>query len=230
MITEAFQDFISLIYPNLCIACATSLVKGERFVCTDCILQLPATDHLQEPQNQLWTRLYTRVPVTFAVAFYKFKKKSKVQRILHSLKYRNNPDLGLLLGKVCGEKLKRKYDGTFTEIIPVPLHKSRQQSRGYNQSTMFAMGLAEKLAIPLNENLLARVVKTETQTRKSKLRRWENVDTIFLVPPHQVIPPGAHLLLVDDVVTTGSTLEACAAALFAAGCAKVSVACIAAAQ
>ncbi|NJM25048.1 MAG: ComF family protein, partial [Bacteroidia bacterium] len=121
--------------------------------------------------------------------------------MLHTLKYRNNPELGLLLGKVCGDKLRRTYDGVFSEIVPVPLHTSRQKSRGYNQSAMFGKGLSEKLAIPMNENLLARVIKTETQTRKSKLRRWENVDTIFRVSPGKVIAPGSHLLLVDDVVT-----------------------------
>ena len=158
-------------------------------------------------------------------AFLIFKKEGIVQKLLHELKYSNNPEIGVLLGRMYGSKLRQ--DGvTFDAVLAIPLHKSKQKLRGYNQSEEFAKGLAEGLNIPLNTSVLKRKEFTETQTKKSKYERWENVSEIFEVKNPEAIQH-KHILLVDDVITTGATLEACVHALKKVEGVKVSVASLA---
>jgi ComF family protein len=161
------------------------------------------------------------------MACYRFSKSGRVQHLLHELKYNDHPEIGIVLGRVYGDKLMTfGYAQDFEVIIPVPLHPSRLRKRGYNQSAKFAEGLSEKLAIPFSDQIMSRKLKTETQTRKSKLHRWENMDEVFKVDNPSEIE-GKSILLVDDVITTGSTLEACALVLLKSGIKDVSVVCIA---
>lgn len=228
IVVELLDDFISLFYPRYCHACAGGLVKGEQFICSACMLEMPQTGYHLEPQNSFYERLSLRFPLRYALALFNFSKKGKVQQILHSLKYKNQPELGVYLGRLYGTQL---MDGDLIKsvdlIIPVPLFASRRRIRGYNQSTQFAMGLAEKLGIPFSETILERVTATETQTRKSKLNRWKNVEEVFHVKNPEEIHE-KHILLIDDVITTGSTIEACAQALIQVDkTCVISVACIA---
>lgn len=172
-------------------------------------------------------RLSLRIPLAHAFAYYYFRKGGKVQEILHQLKYNNRPEIGGKIGRVFAEELVAEgYEKSFEIIVPVPLHPSRKRSRGYNQSEEFAKGLSERLNIPYTDNFVKRSVKTHTQTRKSKLNRWQNVSEVFEIRnPEEVA--NKKVLLVDDVVTTGATLEACSIPLLRAGCAQLSVACIA---
>jgi ComF family protein len=224
---KIFSDFFSLIYPRYCLACADALVTGEDTICTGCLLDMPKTNQHQLINNALQQRLSLRFSVKHAYAFYYFKKASKVQKLLHELKYKNHPEIGVRLGYVMGTQLaERGLSSEWDVIVPVPLHASRKRSRGYNQSEEFAKGLSQALGIPYTENFVKRNVKTQTQTRKTKLSRWKNVREVFAMKNEREVKD-KRILLADDVVTTGATLEACATALLQAGCADVSVVCIA---
>jgi len=225
--TEILRDFISLIYPSYCLACADSLAKGEELICTSCLSQMPQTNHHQDHFNSLKNRLSSRMDVRYAMALFKFSKSGRVQNLLHTLKYKNQPELGIRLGVMYGDRiLSTSLANTFDLIIPVPLHPSRKRKRGYNQSAKFAEGLSQSLGIPFSDDILERTVKTETQTRKSKLNRWQNMTDVFRVKNIEAVRD-KNILLVDDVVTTGSTLEACGNYLVHAGCVSLSIACIA---
>lgn len=224
---EIFADFISLFYPRYCFACDQGLAKGEETVCSACMLELPRTHYHTDPQNALMNRLQGRVPLQFAAAFFLFRKRGKVQRLLHQLKYNNHPEIGETLGQVYGHDLREYYfDQKVDVIIPVPLHASRKRKRGYNQSAEFGKGLSKSLNKPCPEDVLVRITKTETQTKKTKLKRWQNVKEVFHVArPDQLYQQ--NVLLVDDVITTGATIEACAKMLLEVGCKSVSIASIA---
>lgn len=226
-VREIVQDFLSLIYPNYCLACSGSLLKGEDILCSHCLLDMPKTNFHKQEINPLRDRLSLRFPIKHAFAYYYFKKGSKVQGLLHQLKYKAHPEIGVKIGKVLAQELvEEKLEKAFDLIVPVPLHPSRKRSRGYNQSEEFAKGLSAGLNIPYTESFIKRRVKTQTQTRKSKLNRWRNVSEVFEMKKVEGVKNN-RILLVDDVVTTGATLEACATALLKAGCAEVSIACIA---
>jgi len=224
---EMVNDFISLFFPRCCWACDRALVKGEELICSSCMLELPQTAYHTDRENPLKVRLANRASIHYGLAFLKFTKSSRVQKVLHALKYKNHPEIGVMLGKVYGEKLKGAgLQQAFDCIIPVPLHAARFRKRGYNQSERFAEGLSLILEIPNQPSTLIRKTKTQTQTRKNKLRRWENVSDVFVLN-RQYPVDGLRVLLVDDVVTTGATLEACIDVLRKEGCASVSIACIA---
>ena len=224
------EDFISLFYPRYCRGCYNSLVKGEELICTQCLLEMPKSYYHLQRDNPFYQKFRGRLCVKHVMTLYKFVKESRVQHVLHALKYKQQPELGEMLGRVYGKDLlEAEYKSSFDLIIPVPLHNSRRKIRGYNQSEEFGKGLAQMLEIPCDDTYMKRDAMTETQTHKSKLSRWENVSNIF-----KVIAPGSitekRILLVDDVVTTGATLEACGQALLNAGCRELSIACIAATQ
>jgi len=227
---EIMVDFVSLFYPRYCFACNEGLAKGEETICSRCMLDLPRTHYHLEQDNALYRRLEGRIPLQFALAFFLFRKGGKIQRLLHSLKYNNHPEIGITLGEVYGEELhEANFSQKFDIILPVPLHISRKRKRGYNQSEEFAKGLSHSMKLPTSGEALERIVKTETQTRKTKLKRWENVSEVFQVKRPDFISK-RRILLVDDVITTGATIEACANALLNEGCSALSVASIAYAE
>ncbi len=222
-------NLVELFFPEYCLACSETLVKGESLVCTTCCYALPQTTYHQEPSDNLVAqKFYGKVPITYAIARYRFQKSGKVQAILHSLKYKNKPMIGKIIGKRYGVILKQaNLEKKFDLVVPVPLHRSRLRQRGYNQSDYFAQGLAEGLNIPWSNKCLQRTRATSTQTAKNQLERLRNVEGAFFVLDDTLVR-GKHLLLVDDVVTTGATLEACSMELLAAGSKEISVATIAA--
>lgn len=222
-------DFISLFFPRYCLSCSNSLVGGEETLCSRCIFTLPKNNYPID-DNPIKDRLAGRLPVTYALAFLKLKKGGVVQKMLHQLKYNHHPEIGVKLGKVFGSELKPLGLGSAIDlIVPVPLHESRKRKRGYNQSAKFAEGLGYALGVPWDESISIRKSKTTTQTNKSKLERWENVKDVFTVNQSNLLA-GKRILLVDDVITTGATLEACGTHLVKSGCAQISIACIAEAQ
>jgi ComF family protein len=185
--------------------------------------------HLQH-DNPFYRKFKGRLPVKRVMTLYKFVKRGRVQRMLHALKYKHQPEIGEILGRVYGKDLvEADYKDSFDLIIPVPLHTSRKLQRGYNQSEKFGKGLSQMLNIPCDDTFMIREAMTETQTHKTKLSRWENVNRIFhILDPRPIM--NKRVLLVDDVVTTGATLEACGQTLLRAGCSELSIACIAATQ
>jgi ComF family protein len=224
---ELIRDFVSLIFPNYCLACEASLVKGENLICTRCMLQMPQTNYHLDDNNALKNRLGGRIRLAHAMAMFKFSKNGRVQSLLHALKYRNQPALGIMLGNVYGDRIAAADLGqAFDLIVPVPLHPSRKRKRGYNQSAKFAEGLAQKLGLDFSDDLIERRIRTTTQTRKTKLKRWENVSDVFHVNDRHRFED-KNILLVDDVITTGATLEACGNHIVKSGCASLSIACIA---
>lgn len=229
-LSEISSDFISLIYPHFCEGCLGPLVKGEDILCTDCLSDLPRTNMHLDENNPLALKFRGRIPMLGAAAFLRFRKRGKVQRMLHSLKYKNRPEIGFKLGFVYGSELANVgFVNAYDIILAVPLHPSRLRTRGYNQSDEWARGLSATTGIPFHAGALKRVRNTRTQTTRTKLSRWENVKEVFEVAdPESVF--GKSVLLVDDVVTTGATLESCGRSLLDTGCSGVGVVCIAMAQ
>jgi ComF family protein len=233
---DSLRTVLALFYPALCLACDEPLVSGEAHFCTGCRAGLPYLNHHQAgpagaADTPLARRFWGKVPVRYAVAYLQFSPRGRVQQLLHRFKYDNQPEIGQVLGRWFGEELAQAGFGTeFDALVPVPMHPAKQRQRGYNQAACFAEGLAEIFGLPVREDVLIKVEQTDSQTRKSRVARWQNVAGGFAVPA-EVAPtlPGQRLLLVDDVLTTGATLEACATALLAGGADTVSVATIAAA-
>lgn len=222
-----FKDFLSLFFPNLCLACRQNQASAENILCLSCQQHLPFTDFHRMPENEFTDRFWGRIPLEAGAALLYFTKESKVQNLIHLLKYGDRPNVGIQLGKLYGAILKAYFPFKEIElIVPVPLHPQKQRSRGYNQSTQFAIGLSESMNIPYLEDALKRTIQTSTQTRKSRLERFENVLLAFQVHQANAIS-GKHILLVDDVLTTGATMEACAAKLLELPEVKVSMATIA---
>jgi ComF family protein len=229
-LASTVSDFISLFFPEYCLGCSSGLVKGEDILCTACLSGLPRTDYLTFKDNPIKEKFIGRIPIKAAWAFLKFRKTGIVQHLLHQLKYNNHPEVGVRLGKLFGNEMKDLGLGSDLDlIVPLPLHSSREKNRGYNQSAKFAEGLSESLRVPLSVSVCERRKKTQTQTRKTRTERWENVDDAFVIKGHNAIN-GKHILLVDDVITTGATIEACGRQLINAGCKELSIACIAEAQ
>jgi len=221
------NDFISLVYPRICTCCGNSLWKGEEVICTLCEYHLPKTWYHLEHDNPVSRIFWGRVRVESATSYLHFNKGNMVQHLIHHLKYKERKDVGIWLGSHYGAFLKSSPLFRSAEaIIPVPLHRKKQLTRGFNQSEQFGIGLAYSMKIPLEGQLLYRTRISETQTRKSRYKRWENVSGIFEVRnPGKLV--GRHLLLVDDVITTGATLEACVQALSSIPDVRISVATIA---
>lgn len=215
-IKQRGEDLIALAYPRLCAACNTALMRDEEIVCLACKYSLPQTNFHAIKNNLIEQVFWGRFPIQFASSFLFFDKLTKVQEIIHELKYNNQPEIGVELGKWYGKILKEaNVMSEIQAIIPVPLHYLRLKKRGYNQSEMFAKGLSEILEKPVLTNVLLKTRKTETQTKKSRFVRWHNVNEAFILQNANIIE-GKHLLLVDDVLTTGATLESCAQTLLMA--------------
>ncbi len=206
-------DVFNLFYPLLCPACNSLLLKQETHICTDCLYKLPKTNFHLDANNSMAQLFWGRTRIKAAAACYYFERGSKCRKILHQIKYRGKKELALFLGILYGKELSGS--GCFTEphmLIPVPLHPSREKLRGFNQSEWFARGLAESLGKKVVTDVLVRVKGIETQTHKSRMERWENVENSFRINLEEKITQ-KHILLVDDVVTTGATLESCASLL-----------------
>nr|MBI1231377.1 ComF family protein [Cytophagales bacterium] len=213
---NVFEDFLTLIFPETCVVCRRSLFAFEDHLCRVCQANLPvASYHLFPESNDLKTKIMGLAHVEWVMSYLKYSKKGLSQQILHQLKYKNKPGLGRVLGRLYGQLLiEQGYQTRWHSIIPVPLHTTKLRRRGYNQSQCFAEGLAETLAITVVSGL-KRTANTDTQTRKSRIQRWENVSEVFELTPQTSIY-GKRILLVDDVMTTGATLAACACVLRAA--------------
>jgi ComF family protein len=220
-----FRDVIQLLFPKTCVACHVNLVKNEQHLCVACLLDLPQTRFHEMHDNALAKTFWGRLPVEQAFAFVYFKKGNAVQHILHEIKYKNNKELAVFVGQYYGSILHAagiKLDG----VVAIPLHSNKLRSRGYNQSELIAEGLAQSLQVPNLSSYVTRVKATETQTKKTRFARWQNVEEVFsLKREHAFV--GKHLLLVDDVITTGATIEACGNQLLQASGVKLSVASIA---
>jgi len=223
------DDFINLIYPRYCLCCGRALVTGEEYICTHCMFNMPKTNFHLNRDNTLLRKFWGLIELRYALAYFKFIKSGLVQRLLHHLKYENYPELGYMIGNIYGSELNAHgLSANLDLVIPVPLHTTKLRRRGYNQSEPFAQGLSESMGLVMGTEIVCRVVKTATQTHRTKHQRWKNVQGVFRVEQPKLIE-NKRILLVDDIVTTGATLESCASELISAGCKEISIAAIAAA-
>jgi len=201
------NDFLALLYPRACEACGDSLYKHEDTLCNYCVLNLPKSEFHLDSTNPLCNALAGRVPVQIGASFYLFEKSGRIQRLLHAIKYEGQKELAEFIGKnYAADLIGTGYLAGPAIILPIPLHKKKLRIRGYNQSEWFARGLSAGLGIPMDTDILQRSKHTATQTKKKKFERWENVEGIFeAVNAGQL--QNKHVILVDDVVTTGATIE-----------------------
>ncbi|MHB9056029.1 MAG: ComF family protein [Paludibacteraceae bacterium] len=218
-----FHYFIDLLYPNLCLICGENLVSGENQLCLKCFHNTPKTNYHLQQDNPVEKRFWGKVPIERATSYFFFQKGSDFQKLIHELKYRGNKEVGITMGKFAGADLLESDDFMSVDmIVPVPLHEKKEAKRGYNQSEMICKGLADVMKKPLCTGNLCRTQENTTQTRKSVYERYENTQGIFKLKNSAEFA-GKHVLIVDDVLTTGSTIEACIQVLMQAKNVKVSV-------
>ena len=222
-----FKNIINLFFPSVCAGCHSFLVSNEKVICTICRHNIPLTNHHLNRENEAFKKFYGRIPVEYVSTLLYFHKKGIVQELIHNLKYKGQEKIGTVLGEWYADDLQNvTILQSIDEIIPVPLHKRKFRERGYNQVTNFGLTLSTHLKIPYNSNLLVRNIYSKTQSKKNLLNRSEGINTIFDVTFTEK-DHNKHFLLIDDVLTTGSTLEACSHALLKIPGAKISIVCMA---
>jgi ComF family protein len=219
-----FHDFVNLLYPPVCHICEAELLKNEQIICITCLHDLPITKYHLDNDNPVKKVFYGRVKIEKATSLLHFRKKAGVQHLIHDLKYRGHREIGTYLGKWLGEDLSQLSEYREIDfVIPVPLHRSRLKQRGYNQVEDFGREIAKALSANYRDDILLKISSSQTQTLKDRLSRWGKLEENFIIDGGEEIT-GKHILIVDDLVTTGSTLEACAHKLFEIPGIKLSIA------
>ncbi len=205
-----FKDFIGLIYPQLCLCCFEDAPVKDNLFCLECDFHLPRTDQFSNHHNDFKERLLGRLDIKYAASYLYNYKSSRVQQMLHALKYQGKKEIANFIGQQLGLSISQYWINEPPELmLPVPLHTKKQHWRGYNQSEELAKGILESTGIPIVNNALIKVMNNDSQTAKSREERLQNVQLSFNTSTHADLS-GRHVLLVDDVVTSGATLEACA--------------------
>ena len=218
-----WDDFISLLFPRLCYGCGTHLLRNEYLICTECFVVIPRTGYHTVEDNPVAQLFWGRCKIEKAAAFSYYNKGSRIRKLIHNLKYKGIKEIGYELGRIYGLSLTTSgFTNDIDLIIPVPLHPSKKRIRGFNQSETISMGIADSTRLPVDIRSLTRKIVSATQTKRSRYERWTNVEGIFQVADSMAIT-GKHVLLVDDVITTGSTIESCTNELLKIEGVKVSV-------
>lgn len=212
-LSNILEEALQLFYPHVCAGCGDDLHGKLQLICFNCLQQLPHTDFAKIPDNQIEHIFYGRAKIESACSIFYFSKGQIIQQLIHQLKYKGNQEIGIYLGKLIGDQLLNS--GRFKNIdaiIPLPMHPDKQRKRGYNQAEILAKGISQKLNVPVLNDIVVRSKTTTTQTNKQRVERWTNVDGTFVIQ-NQSSFIGKNILLVDDVITTGATLEACSNAI-----------------
>lgn len=215
-----------LFYPHNCIGCGSDVLESENFLCLECINNLPHTHFAMHANNPVEKIFWGRVGITAAMSEFYFSKVSIIQNLIHEFKYKGNKKIGHYLGSLMGESLLNSTRFHINAIIPLPLFEKKEKKRGYNQAEILCNGISEVMNIPIIKNNVVRIIPTETQTKKHRAERWQNVEKSFTVLQPEFLE-GKHILLVDDVITTGATLEACASEILKVNNVHLSVATLA---
>lgn len=203
------KSVFDLFFPKVCLSCSDVLRTGERTICAFCRHELPVTDHFFNQENEIYRKFYGRLPLEYAASMTYFYKEGIVQRLMHHLKYKGHQEVGQYFGNWCSSLILETWvEADFDCIVPVPLHRKRLRERGYNQLTLFGQELSKSLQIPLRDDILHRDLYDITQTKKSFLDRTSHKKTYFGIHKDDTLQ-GSHFLLIDDVITSGSTLESC---------------------
>lgn len=213
---------INLIFPKVCAVCDKVLIKGEKVFCTHCILDIPKTHYHSIEENTLTQVFAGKFPIECAYAYFEFKKNSKFQTAILKLKYHGKQEIGYELGRLLALELKKISDFKADVLLPVPIHKSRLRQRGYNQSLIIAEGIKEINSIPIVDHAIIRKLATKTQTNKDRLSRWENMQDVFKIKKEALLR-NKHIVIVDDIITTGATIESLANTILKIPNTKISV-------
>lgn len=210
---QLLHSTLHLFYPHTCCGCGSDLLPSDELLCGQCIVQLPHTKSAPMVNNMVERMFTGRLPLQAAYAQLYFTKDGLVQHLIHQLKYKGNTDIGLYLGRLMGQTLlDTSRFHPIDALVPLPMYAAKERQRGYNQATILCRGMAEVLQVPIDTQHVIRQRNTQTQTRKQRTGRWQNVEGSFAVTNLSALT-GKHLLLVDDVVTTGATLDACGHAI-----------------
>ena len=221
---QFLKDIFNLFYPKLCVGCDEPLVKNETKICLKCRFELPVANFTNIADNMVERTFYGRVKIEYATTLLFYRTKGLSQKLIYQLKYKGKQDIGRLLGQWLGNDLKESERFPCVDfIVPVPLHPKKLKKRGYNQLSTFGGSLSQILNIPFISDVLIKESITDTQTLKKRIERWKNVDEIFHLTDNTVFK-NKHILLIDDVITTGATLEACALELSKTKGIKISIA------
>lgn len=220
---EIKDAVLHLLFPHICTGCGSDILHEESVLCMRCIDAMPETNFELHSNNPVEKTFWGRLPLAGATAQFYFTKESLMQHLMHQFKYKHNKDLGLQFGRIMGEQLKKSGRFEVDALIPLPLFPAKEKRRGYNQATVLCEGIAEAMKIPVLDKIISRPQHTETQTKKGRIERWKNMEGKFILADADAIK-NRHLLLVDDVVTTGATLEACGNELLKAENVRLSIA------
>ncbi|MCW3075136.1 MAG: ComF family protein [Flaviaesturariibacter sp.] len=221
---ELKDSLLHLAFPHLCEGCGTDVVATDHFLCLQCLSSLPETAFHLHSANPIEKLFWGRLPLRYATAQYYFTKESMMQHLMHQFKYRKAKELGAYLGGLMGQSLASSNRfASIDALIPLPLFKGKERKRGYNQATVLCEGMATAMGKPVLKEAVVRLSHTESQTTKNRIERWQNMEGRFQVANPKALE-GKHLLLVDDVVTTGATLEACGRAILEVSGVQLSVA------
>ncbi|HEX6334057.1 MAG TPA: ComF family protein [Flavisolibacter sp.] len=224
LLREIRNALVHLAYPHVCEGCGTDVLQPDHRLCLVCLSNLPATHFQFYPNNPVEKIFWGRLPLHAATAQYYFSRDSLIQRLMHQVKYRGNRDLAIYLGKRIGTALTGSNRFASVDVVvPLPLNPLKERRRGYNQAALLCEGISGQTGWPVSRNAVVRTSDTESQTRKNRIERWQNMEGQFRVEDGRQIR-GKHILLVDDVVTTGATLEACGHALLQEAGTRLSVA------
>lgn len=218
------NDLLGLFYPKICLTCAKVLIKYEEILCFSCRTELPLTNFSEFKENEVERTFYGRIQVEAGTSLLHYSKKGIVQKLIHQLKYKKQQQIGAFLAELLGDEMMQySRFNTVDCIIPVPLHPKKLKSRGYNQVTLFGQILSQKLNIPYFDDILKGKVSLKTQTHKSRFDRLKHLEDNFELTNKELLK-NRHILLIDDVVTTGATLEACCIQLNQVKNIKISIA------
>ena len=222
-IRTLWANFISLIYPKLCIVCGEPLIESEKFFCFACFLKLPKTDYHLMPENQAFERLSGKIALEKASSYFYYSKGGVAQKLVAEIKYRGNQNLGEWMGGfLAKDMISSGFFDDIDYLLPVPLHRSKEKKRGFNQAEKIAAGIAQVTNIPVETTHVFRVKANTTQTRKGRFDRWKNARNLFSQENPELFNE-KHVLIIDDVLTTGSTLEAVAQSLLQSQGVKISI-------
>ncbi len=222
-LSNILNDINSILFPWLCFGCNARLYRGEQILCAFCRNQLPLTEYSFNEENAVDRIFYGRTDIKKAASLLYYTDKGIVKNLIHNLKYKRQQEIGTFLGDYFGQQLGNNKNSTIDYVIPVPLHPKKLKKRGYNQVTYFGTRLAEHLHATYLPEVLVKKVNTRSQTSKQRSKRWQDSDELYYVSEPGLLN-GKHILLVDDIITTGATIEACSEAIHAAGRVEVSVA------